>query len=121
MKKPILYLCIGAFYLTLFACSKNQADELKPTTNPVPNEVTTANVSYSNFVGTLLTTKCNSCHGPNGSVKVVWAFTGLQSVTTDARVKNATLVTMTMPKGSTLTAKEKELLTAWYDRGMPAN
>ena len=114
-------MCIGAFYLTLFACSKNQADELKPEPGPGLITVTTANVSYNNFVGTLLTTKCNNCHGPNGSIKIVWAFTGLQSVTTDARVKNSTLVSMTMPKGSTLTAREKELLTAWYDRGMPAN
>ncbi|KIA96656.1 hypothetical protein OC25_02745 [Pedobacter kyungheensis] len=119
MRKTALYLCITAFYLTLFACSKKQAEELKPEINT--GSVTKANVSYNNYVGALLTTKCNNCHGPNGGQKGTWLFNGIQSVTGDTRVKTTTLVTMNMPLGSSLTAQEKQLLTAWYDRGMPAN
>jgi len=118
MRKTTLYLCITAFYLTLFACSKKQADEL---TESNPNGVTTDNVSYNNYVGALLTTKCNNCHGPGGTERAFWAFNGIQSVTSEPRVKTNTLVTMTMPVGGSLTAREKLLLTAWYDRGMPAN
>ncbi len=118
MRKITLYLCITAFYLMLFACSKKQADEL---TEGNPTGVTTENVSYNNYVGALLTTKCNSCHGPGGADRGFWAFNGIQSVTAEPRVKTNTLVTMTMPVGGSLTAREKLLLTAWYDRGMPAN
>jgi len=116
------YIFLPAMFVTLlFACSKKQAEEIKPdspiTTGPTP--VTTANVTYTNFAGALFQTKCNNCHGPNGSVKVVWTFNGLASIKSDARVANSVLVTKTMPQGGTLTVSERELLQAWFDKGMP--
>ncbi|MBB6239078.1 mono/diheme cytochrome c family protein [Pedobacter sp. AK013] len=121
MKKQNSIFLLAAITALLFACTKKQAEELKPET-PTPNgptPVTTANVTYSNFAGALFQTKCNSCHGPNGGVKVVWALNGLASIKNDARVANSVLVTKTMPKGGSLTVSERELLQAWVDKGMP--
>lgn len=116
MKKLSSIFLIATFATLLFACSKKQAEEIKPA---APTTVTTANVTYSNFAGALFQTKCANCHGPNGSIKVVWLFNGLASIKNDARVANSILVTKTMPKGSTLTANERILLQAWFDRNTP--
>ncbi|TBO41963.1 cytochrome c family protein [Pedobacter kyonggii] len=121
MKKQNSIFLLAAITALLFACSKKQAEELKPET-PTPNgptPVTTANVTYTNFAGALFQTKCNSCHGPNGGMKGVWALNGLASIKNDARVANSVLVTKTMPRGGSLTASERELLQAWVDKGMP--
>jgi len=121
MKKQSSFFFLVAFTALLFACSKKQAEEIKPE-SPTPNgptPVTTANVTYANFTGALFQTKCNSCHGPNGSMKGIWAFTGLASIKNDSRVANSVLVSKTMPKGSSLTVSERELLQAWFDKGMP--
>jgi uncharacterized membrane protein len=121
MKKQNSIFLLATLSALLFACSKKQAEEIKPD-SPItigPTPVTTANVTYANFAGALFQTKCNNCHGPNGSIKVVWAFNGLASIKSDARVANSILVTKTMPKGGTLTVSERELLQAWFDKGMP--
>jgi len=121
MKKQNSIFLLAAVTALLFACSKKQAEELKPET-PTPNgptPVTTANVTYTNFAGALFQTKCNSCHGPNGGMKGVWALNGLASIKNDARVANSVLVTKTMPRGGSITTSERELLQAWVDKGMP--
>jgi mono/diheme cytochrome c family protein len=121
MKKQNSIFLLAAITAMLFACSKKQAEELKPET-PTPNgptPVTTANVTYTNFAGALFQTKCNSCHGPNGGMKGVWALNGLASIKNDARVANSVLVTKTMPRGGSITTSERELLQAWVDKGMP--
>lgn len=119
MKKQNVPFPLAAITILLFACSKKQAEELKPTTPTGPTAVTTANVTYSNFTGALFQTKCNSCHGTDGALKSVWLFNGIASIKNDTRVANSVLVTKTMPKGGSLTASERELLQAWFDKGMP--
>ncbi|MGM9474776.1 hypothetical protein ACS5PU_00040 [Pedobacter sp. GSP4] len=116
MKKQNAIFLLTVFAALLFACSKKQAEELKPT-GPTP--VSTANVTYSNFVGALFQTKCANCHGPNAPIRTVWLFNGLASVRSDTRIANSVLVARTMPKGSTLTVNERELLQAWFDKNMP--
>ncbi|MCZ4225354.1 hypothetical protein [Pedobacter rhodius] len=116
MKKPSLFFLSATVIALIFACSKKQAAEIKPEG---PTTVTTANVTYSNFAGALFQNKCANCHGPNGSIQIVWLFNGLASIKNDARVANSILVTKTMPKGSTLTANERILLQAWFDRNTP--
>ena len=119
MKKQNSIFLLAAITALLFACSKRQAEELKPAAPAGPTAVTTANVTYTNFAGALFQTKCNNCHGPNGALKSIWLFNGFASVKNDTRVANAVLVTKTMPKGGSLTASERELLQAWVDKGMP--
>ena len=116
MKKQNSIFLLAAITALLFACSKKQAEELKPA-GPTP--VSAANVTYTNFAGALFQTKCSSCHGPNGAIKGVWALNGLASIKNDARVANAVLVAKTMPKVGSLTVSERALLQAWVDKGMP--
>lgn len=120
MMKNLKHYVLGAsIALTFLACSKKQAEQPQPEppANLGNTEVTAANVTYSNYIGNLLTTKCGTCH--SGGIGG-WTFSGLESVKSRAaNVQNVTLVTMTMPKGGSLTAKEKELLKAWFDRNMP--
>lgn len=116
MKNQVSIILLAVFVTLSFACSKKQAEEIKPAG---PTSVTIANVTYANFAGALFQTKCANCHGPNGALKTIWLFNGIASIKSDARVANSVLVTKTMPKGGTLTVSERELLQAWFDKGMP--
>ncbi|WP_156307420.1 hypothetical protein [Sphingobacterium endophyticum] len=112
----ILPLLLLAASLT--GCGKDQAENVEP--KPEGGDITAGNVSYSNYVGKLLESRCNSCHNVGGSGSSKWTFSGIESVKSNSdRIKNAVLVTMTMPMGSSLSAKEKELLDAWFKRNMP--
>ncbi|WP_029278694.1 cytochrome c [Pedobacter borealis] len=121
MKKQNSIFLLAAITALLFACSKKQAEELKPETPPPtgPTTVTTANVTYTNFTGALFQTKCGGCHGANGGAKGFWLFNGISSAK-EVRVNNAIFVTKTMPKGNnTISESDKALLKAWFDKGMP--
>lgn len=128
MKKQSTIFLLACLTALIFACSKKQAEQIKPEGPPPPTTptgptgptpVSTANVSYGNFAGALFQNKCNSCHGASGSYNGIWAFNGLASIKNDARVPRAILVTRTMPLGGTLTTTERELLQAWFDKNMP--
>lgn len=116
MKKQNAIFLLATITTLLFACSKKQAEELKPAG---PSPVTVANVTYTNYAGALIQTKCGGCHGPNGGGKSEWLFTGYTSVKSEDRVMNSVLVTRRMPRGGSLTASERELLQAWFDKKMP--
>lgn len=120
MKKHLCALAIiAAFIGVLYSCSKDQAAAPEPQP-PSGNEVTADNVSYNNFTGTLLQTKCGGCHSSGGGGSSKWTFAGYASVRDNgARINNVVLVTGTMPVGGSLTANEKVLLKAWFDRNMP--
>ena len=106
------------FTASLTGCGKDQAENVEP--NPEGSDVTASNVSYSNYVGKLLESRCNSCHNVGGSGSSKWTFSGIESVKSNSdKIKNVVLVTMTMPMGSSLSAKERELLDAWFKRNMP--
>jgi len=106
----------------LFSCTKKHAQEISPE---LPNEtetVTVQNVTYINFAKALFETKCNSCHATGRSASARWTFNGYSSVKDHApRINNVVLVTKTMPIGSSLSAKEIELLDAWFKRNTPEN
>lgn len=117
MKNLKKYALVAVLGLAVVACSKKKAEEPKP--EPVGGEVTVANVTYTNYVGDILTKKCNGCHGASGNAKGAWLFNGYASVKSDGtRLNNAMLVKKTMPP-SGLSAKEQELLKAWFDKGLP--
>ncbi|WP_162618495.1 c-type cytochrome [Pedobacter yulinensis] len=109
-----------AMSVGLLACSKDQAEKPQDPPPPKPDEVTAANVTYANFASNLFQTKCSGCHAPGGGGSGAWTFNGYASVQANAgRINNVTLVTMTMPRNGSLSAKEKELLKAWLDKGLP--
>jgi len=115
---PIFFFLLIA---NIVSCSKDQAAEPQPEP-PDSNEVTVENVSYNNFAGALFESKCSSCHAPGRGASGRWTFDGYSSVINNAsRINNAVLVTRVMPVGGSLTARERELLQAWFDRSNPEN
>ncbi len=107
----ILTLC----YLLIAACSKKQADDIKPA---VPEAPGTA-VTFTAVVNPLFQTKCNNCHAPGRQAATIWSFNGYATVTANAdRIKQAVLVNKSMPLGGTLSAAELQSLQDWFDQGM---
>jgi hypothetical protein len=113
--KQLIYLGIGLVYALFAACSKNQAEEAKPTEPVRPVE----KVSYTNFVGALFEAKCAFCHAPGKGQASLWTFNGYSSVVDNANaIKQMVLVTKAMPKGGSLSATELSSLQSWFDQGM---
>jgi len=109
--------------LGLMGCGK---DDNGPTPEPPPpgngggDGVTAENVTYTNFVGALLQSKCSSCHAGSGPGTVKWVFSGYNSVKDNlARVNDMVIVRKLMPQTGSLSAREMELLKAWIDKGGP--
>lgn len=101
--------------LILSACSKNQADEPKPVVPEKPG----TKVSYAEVVQPLLQAKCAGCHAPGRRASAAWSFNGYTSVTGSAdKIKQAVLVSKTMPIGGTLSAAELQSIKDWFDQGM---
>ncbi len=106
--------------LGFVGCGK---DNNSPTPEPPPppgGNVTVENVTYTNFVGALLQSKCSSCHAGSGPGTVKWVFSGYNSVKDNlARVNDMVIVRKLMPQTGSLSARELELLKAWIDKDGP--
>lgn len=114
-----IYLALAIIYTLLASCSKKQAEEMKPTPSG-PGNPDTEKVTYNNFTGALLQTKCSGCHAPGGAAAAVFTFNGYASVTANAvRIREAVIVTRRMPLGGSLSAAELESLSKWFTDGMP--
>ncbi|MEC3880540.1 hypothetical protein [Parapedobacter sp. 10938] len=120
----IIFWKISALLLTLgfIACGKGDG----PTPDPDPpgngggDEVTTENVTYTNFAGSLLQTKCSGCHAGSGEGTSQWVLSGFNSVKDNIeRINDAVIVRRVMPKNGSLSTRERELLKAWIDKGAP--
>ena len=118
----ILFLSMVITAIVLTACTKKQAQEFNPDPDGEEETVTVANVSYNNFAKALFETKCSSCHASGRGASAKWTFSGYSSIKDNStRINNVVLVTKSMPIGSSLTAKEIELLDAWIKRNTPEN
>jgi hypothetical protein len=112
--KQRIYAAIGLSYLFFAACSKNQSDTGTPAPQPKP----TSQVTYTNFVGALLDTKCGFCHAPGQPQASFWTYDGYASVIANADlIHSLVLVNKTMPKSGSLTTAELKSLQDWYDQG----
>lgn len=116
-KATVLVLMLG-----FIGCGKDDG----PTPEPDPpgngggDEVTVENVTYDNFVGALLQSKCSSCHAGSGEGTPYWTFTGYSSVSANIeRINDAVIVRRIMPKTGSISTRERELLKAWIDKGGP--
>lgn len=105
--------------LGLAGCGK---DDNGPTPEPPTpgGDVTAENVTYANFVGALLQSKCSSCHAGSGSGTAKWAFSGYNSVKDNlARINDMVIVRKLMPQNGSLSTREMTLLKAWIEKGGP--
>ena len=118
-KFNLRYIAIAISYLLLAACSKKQADEVKPDDPVEPGNPPVA-VTYTGFVGPLFQSKCASCHAPGRAQAAIWSFNGYASVTANsARIKDVVLVRKTMPIGTSISAADLQSLQEWFDKGSP--
>ena len=106
--------------LSLMGCGKDNGPTPDPPGNGGGDEVTAENVTYANFVGSLLQSKCSSCHAGSGEGTPYWTFSGYSSVKENIeRINDAVIVRRIMPKTGSLSTRERELLKAWIDKGAP--
>lgn len=105
--------------LAIAGCGK---DDNGPTPDPPTpgGDVTAENVTYANFIGALLQSKCSSCHAGTGPGTTKWVFSGYSSVKDNlARVNDMVIVRKLMPQNGSLSTRERELLKAWIDKSGP--
>lgn len=112
---------LALMVLGFAGCGKdNNGPTPDPPSPPGGGSVTVENVTYANFVGALLQSKCSSCHAGTGPGTVKWVFSGYNSVKDNlARVNDMVIVRKLMPQNGSLSARELELLKAWIDKGGP--
>ena len=96
--------------------------EVVPVKNFLPDGVTIANVTYNNYVYTLLKNNCSTCHGKTGSAAAFWINTNTyeNAVQYGMRIKETIVEgSMPPPPRNPFSQADKDLLTAWVNRGMP--
>jgi hypothetical protein len=114
---------LWAVFVSIFSsgCSK-QRGYIAPNKPFANDSVTTENVTYSNFIHPLLQKNCSTCHGSGGSAEAWWL--------NDNTYENAlrygnpickTMLNETMPPTPKFPflERDKQLIQAWKDRGMP--
>ncbi|ULQ51068.1 hypothetical protein [Flavihumibacter fluvii] len=121
-KAPKRYWHFIAIAITVLSlgCYK-KADVVIPKKN-LPDGVNTSNVTYNNYVHTLLKNNCSTCHGKTGSAAAFWINTNTyeNAVQYGMRIKETIVEgSMPPPPRSPFPQAEKDLLQAWIDRGMP--
>ena len=109
-------IIVISFVMTilLLACSKSDSNNTNST-----NAACDANTSYATSIQPLFTSTCNlsGCHdGLNAA-----ALTNYQVVHDNAAQIKASVSTGRMPKGSTLTAAQKNAIYCWIDNGAKNN
>jgi mono/diheme cytochrome c family protein len=119
-KKNKVLVVLAVFSIS---CSK-QGDPISDRVEFASKQISEKNVTYKNFVEPLLTKNCSTCHGANGSAEAWW----LNTKTYENAVEYAnpiakTIIRKTMPPPPKFpfTDRDRDLIQAWIDRGMPNN
>ena len=103
----------------------DKAAEPTPATVVSRQGITSDNVTYDNYIGLLLNTRCKTCHNPASSLSTKAA---LDAWTNERTYRNAadhslkivaSIVQNNMPIARPMVGEEKALLQAWLDRGAP--
>lgn len=87
--------------------------------------ITSANVSYDNYIGLLINSRCRTCHNPASELRTKPALEAWVNEKTYANAARhsvkivGSIVQNNMPIARPLPAEEKALLQAWLDRGAP--
>jgi mono/diheme cytochrome c family protein len=103
-------------------CYKKVADPVASTDTFIPAGVTTANVTYTNYVAIVLKNNCSTCHGKGGSADSWWLNTNTYQNAADCGERIVeTVVTGSMPPvpRKPWSAADRKMMQAWLDKGMP--
>ena len=112
MKRPIILLIMAM--CTLPACYYDNAAVLYPGSVNCSGAVP----SFSAQVNPLVQSRCalGGCHA-TGATNTGGALTNFTQISSKALSVKTTVLNGSMPKGSTLTAAEKKLISCWVDNG----
>jgi uncharacterized membrane protein len=115
------YYCIVCSMLILAGCSK-KGEAVKGQANFVPDGVTVNNVTYTNYIHSVLKNNCSTCHGKDGSAPQYWFNTNTyeNAAQYSTRIME-TIVENSMPPSprKPFSEEDKELFKAWVNRGSP--
>ncbi|MEP7109015.1 MAG: hypothetical protein ABI760_13565 [Ferruginibacter sp.] len=108
-------------FLLMAGCYKKGENTSSPP-NFVPAGVTEINVTYTNYIHTVLKNNCGSCHGKDGSAEKFWfnANTYENAVQYGTRIME-TIVENSMPPvpRKPFSGADKSLIKAWINKGLP--
>ncbi len=95
----------------LCSCKKNSDTPGNTSTAAYAPDCTSAK-SFSAQVLPLIQSRCASCHGQ---------YSNYSQIKASAPSIRASVFNGSMPKGSTLTKEQKDIIVCWVDAGAPNN
>jgi hypothetical protein len=121
-KKIFNHILLGSIFNFILGACYSKGDQIKPNKVFAGDSVTLSNVSYDNYIHDLLKKNCSTCHGEGGGADVWW----LNDNTYENAVRNSNPITTTIINGTMppppkfpFLEKDRELLKAWVDNGLP--
>lgn len=125
MRRLLLGLGALLYGAALTTGCADKAAEPAPALPVSRQGITSANVSYDNYVGLLINSRCRTCHNPASDLSTKAALDAWVNEKTYANAARhsvkivGSIVQNNMPTARPLPAEEKALLQAWLDRGAP--
>lgn len=125
MKKLFITAGALAYGAVLAASCADHAPAPAPLAAVDRTGITNDNVSYDNYIGRLINTRCKTCHNPASELSTrpaldAWVNERTYLNAADHSLKIVTSIEQnTMPVARPMPQAEKELLRAWLDRGAP--
>ncbi len=125
MKRPLLWLAVLVYGGAAATGCADQAPAPAPAAFVDRAGIRKDNVSYDNYIGLLLNTRCKTCHNPASPLSTKPALDAWTNEKTHANAARHSRQIVTsvlqnaMPIARPLPVEEIELLRAWLDRGAP--
>lgn len=116
IKKIFIGLALTGMLMS--ACNNDKEDQL----NAGGDTCTGINAAFAANVSPIIQTNCavSGCHN-SGSTNGPGALTSYTQIKNAASAIKATVQAGTMPKGGSLSAGDKKIITCWVDAGAPNN
>lgn len=116
IKRIFISLLMTGFVIS--ACNNDKEDQLSPG----GNDCSGINATYAASVAPLIQSRCAvaGCHA-SGSTNGPGELTNYTQIKNAAGSIRSAVVLGTMPKGSSLSAGEKKIISCWVDAGAPNN
>jgi uncharacterized membrane protein len=115
------YYFVACGIFLLCGCSK-KGDIVNSQANFVPDGVTLDNVTYTNYIHSVLKNNCSTCHGKDGSAPQYWFNTNTYENAAQYGIRiMETIVENSMPPAprKPFSDADKDLFKAWINRGSP--
>lgn len=115
--KKTAFLSAAVIALLFTMCTQKKG-KIAPVVAPTANACDT--VKYSKHIAPIMSQACG-CHGPGFFKGDLTNYAGVKLKVDDGSFKREVITNKTMPQGSTLSARQLELISCWLDKGAPNN